>query len=573
MHHRQQGGQIVLYSPSAPATPYPPHDPARAAARFHLERLEARILFAAGPLDRFRVPDAQVAWYDSAACDAPTLAATAGSAAAAGALDPAFGQDGKVATDWGGWESAYGAVAQPDGKLLVLGFTDPANYDARGVVIVRYNVDGSLDSTFGTNGITRIGDENPDYDRLLLDDAGNILVATHASRPGGGADYLLRRFNAAGQIDASFGDAGVLNLTDSGAAGVRGFVLRPDGKIAAAGVADGQVVYALINPDGTLDTSFGGGDGVVHTPAPDFAIAWTFAASPGGKLVIGGSVASPDGQGSNWGVLRLNADGSLDSTFGAGGLATLDAPGGANDVVGDLAVDHAGRVTAVSHVHGAYTLARFDADGTLDASFGSAGVVTGGSLAATSIRLTSDGAILVAGNGGHSSIALSRYLPTGALDTSFGVGGHVYTSFDPTEETANEIALAPDGRIYVLADNPSSAGAKDLWIARYDNTPLPGQSLTPGDQRHGGEFPGDLAPAETPTPNAQTPSAQTPNAPTPTEPDPQTPDTDNNTAGGNAASSAARPTPFATAVDPDAAPSVFATDEDDDLLTRTRALF
>jgi uncharacterized delta-60 repeat protein len=337
------------------------------------------------------------------------------------------------------------------------------------VGVVRLAPDGSRDRSFGTGGIATIPFDGfaggGEATAVAIRPDGRIVVAGEA----GGGDVALVRLTSDGSLDTSFGAGGRATTGLGGDARVGSVLLRPGGGIVLAGRASTSLALAAYNPDGSSDASFGNGGKIV-----DASLAGAVAAAPaaGGGI----EVVTSDSN-----VVRFAEDGVRDTTFGAGGVVTLDAgrPSGeladaeASSIIvePDRSVLVAGSAATAGHRD--FALARYRADGSLDAGFGAGGRVRadpggargGAALAAARQR---DGRILLAGYSGDGAArrpTLIRYLPDGALDPSFGDGG-VLIAGSCCE--ADSVVAEPDGRI--LAGAQSRGG---YVVARYyrDGTP------------------------------------------------------------------------------------------------------
>jgi uncharacterized delta-60 repeat protein len=345
--------------------------------------------------------------------------------AAAGDLDPSFGSGGKVFTDFGLADGAYGVVVQPDGKIVAVGYANTGGY---AFLLARYNPDGSLDPTFGAGGKVRT--------------------------EGTGLAHAV--------------------------------VLQPDGKIVVAG-ASGAFVVARYHPDGSLDSSFGAG-GVVQTDVdPEGSDrATAVALQEDGKIVVGGYTRPIDEErGDDFALVRYKPNGRLDRTFGSGGKVVTDVRLRGWDLARGVAVQKDGRILLFGDTVGFgsfWALVRYRSDGSLDPSFGSGGKVltdVGGQSYdwGFAIALQPDERIVAGGFNGDD-IAVVRYLLDGSLDPSFGAGGKVWTdlggSWDRADGThlgggddAHAVALQPDGKI-VAAGSSDAKGDLDFALARYD---------------------------------------------------------------------------------------------------------
>ncbi len=248
-----------------------------------------------------------------------------------GDLDPTFGTNGQALADLGSasLDAGRGIAIQPDGKLVVAGSSDAAgNFD---FAVVRFNTTGSLDASFGSGGkvLTDFGAASDDEAHAVaIQPDGKLVVAGYSDASGGG-DFAIARYNVDGSLDASFGSSGKV-LTDLGSANID-FALavgvQPNGKIVAAGAsrAAGNYDFAVIrlNTDGSLDAGYGSG-GKELTDLGSIDQATTLAIQPDGKIVAGG--LSDAGGSRDFALVRYNADGSLDAGFGSGGKVLSRSP-------------------------------------------------------------------------------------------------------------------------------------------------------------------------------------------------------------------------------------------------------
>jgi uncharacterized delta-60 repeat protein len=342
-----------------------------------------------------------------------------------GDLDPAFGGgDGRVTTDFGDPDRAHGVTVQADGKIVVAGSGGGAG--GPNFAVSRYNTDGSLDPTFDGDG------------KVTTDFASNH--------------------------DRGFAVA-----------------LQGDGKIVVAGEAfissDGEFALARYNTDGSLDATFGEGDGKVTTnldPVENDA-ALAVAIQADGKIVAAGYVRRnlfDPGYPADFAVARFNADGSPDVDFGVGGTVTTDVESDSDEASG-VAIQADGRIVAAGPVHVPsatvdFGLARYTSNGSLDTTFGGDGKVTtdfGNSDSAAGVAIQADGRIVAAGFvlvGSHFDFGLARYNTNGSLDITFDGDGRVTTDFGDTE-SVRAVAIQADGRIVAVGANLG-----DFALARYN---------------------------------------------------------------------------------------------------------
>jgi uncharacterized delta-60 repeat protein len=413
--------------------------------------------------------------------------------AAEGDLDPTFGTGGKVVTDIGVFERAADVVTQPDGKI-VMAATKPAEGGATtsDVVLFRYNVDGSLDASFGINGVALI-DINGRADlaeAVAIQPDGKIVVAGASSIFPEPFQFAVTRVQANGAIDASFGTSGTV-LTPFGVfAAVRDMVIQQDGRIVVVGISSSggppDLAVARYNPDGSLDVSFDG-DGKVTT---DFAGAQEDATGvvvqPDGRIVVSATILESVNFNFNFAVVRYNADGSLDSSFGGDGLVTTDIAGGTDVADAGIVLQSDGKlvvggITAGVGMPPDLALARYNADGTLDAAFDGDGIAVadfGGTFeTGLSLALQVDGKVVLGGvasgeiNGQFATDALiARFDTDGSVDPTFGTNGFATVDFVGRAEAQVSITIAFDGKIVLVATTPSSIGFpfQDVAVARLD---------------------------------------------------------------------------------------------------------
>jgi uncharacterized delta-60 repeat protein len=340
-------------------------------------------------------------------------------------------------------------------------------------------VPGSLDPAFGHGGVARaqIGSHAVFAQALALQRDGKIVVAGW-SWEGNGPVVVLARYTATGSLDPSFGSNGTTTTASGTHVWAYALALQPDGKIVVAGPAFGPSAFALARyrADGTLDPSFGG-DGQVTLALGESSGAYGLAIQPDGKIVVVGSVTS----GATYGfdLARLNSNGTLDAGFGTNGVTTTTIGTGAAAYAVALQPD--GKIVAAGSSSPAtglsrITVARYDANGSLDGSFGSGGTVTTPAVGpydarANALALQPDGKIVAAGYDSGQGLAIDRYTRDGRLDSGFGAGGRVLTTLGWYSEAA-DVALEPDGKIVVVGRAPVGA-ISGFAVARYETAGSP----------------------------------------------------------------------------------------------------
>ena len=341
-----------------------------------------------------------------------------------GNLDLTFGLGGGVMTEFGpGGTALHKLAIQGDGKIVAAGTTYSGKNGGPDFALVRYNSDGSLDETFGSGGKVET-----DFFGLsdlcvavVLQPDGRIVTAGHAFTDNGEADFALARYNADGTLDETFGSSGKVTTDFSAVDSVAGLVLGDDGKLVAAGVSffDGDTLLARYNGDGSLDSTFGSAGKIranfFTSPVMNKVfVPYALVMQSDGKLVIGGHTA-----------LCVYCGNPGDWDFG---------------------------------------LFRFNADGSLDLSFGSAGRIStdfGGSETCVALALQPDGKIVAGGSTdvlNVSDFAMARYRTDGSLDRSLGSRGKVVTDFFGNADRLNALAIQPNGMIVAAGEAVTAAG-------------------------------------------------------------------------------------------------------------------
>lgn len=405
-----------------------------------------------------------------------------------GALDTTFGAGGKVTTDFSRKaDLVQGVAVQADGKIVAVGWATVGGKYRFG--LARYNVDGSLDSTFGTGGkVTTVfgGFEDTASAVAIQQDGKIVVVGTTDANGSANYQFALARYNSDGELDTTFSSDGMTTTTLSGTySSAHAVAVQGDGKIVVAG-------YDLFEPEasgfalarytttGSLDSTFGNGRGWVLTDfGGSFGNATSVALQPDGKIVVAG--ASDVGASNDFALARYNTDGSLDTTFGfnGDGLVTTEFFG-FQDYGQSVAVDGSGNIVVAGQAYGAngirtFALARYTTDGLLDSTFDADGKVTtdflGRGSFALAVVVDANNHIVAAGaaqakRSRDLQFALARYTPDGSLDTSFDTDGKVTTSFSGAADVASAVALeAPQtgGRIVAAGQTQD----KNFALARY----------------------------------------------------------------------------------------------------------
>lgn len=412
-------------------------------------------------------------------------------------LDNGFSNDGIQTVQLGPMAETAEAVAlQADGKIVVTGAVNrPTTTD---IALARFNTDGTPDNTFGVEGIATVVRGigiNYAY-ALTLDATGRILTTGYFNQPG--IQYAVMRHTPTGSLDNSFdGDGIMTGYKPDSPASFYTAAVQPDGKIVAVGGAyakawwaeyhEEEIAVVRFNVNGTIDSSFDEDGRLVVDFGTGAGIAKAITIQADGKILIGGTVHN--GRNQDFAVVRLNMDGTLDETFGAGGKLLIDFSD-SDDQLAGIAVMPDGRIVAAGRTYDwrneqavNFAICRYNADGTPDNSFSGDGKVTADfstpQLPAThdeinAMVLQPDGKIVVAGL--HAwwthpvDFIVARYNTDGTLDASFNGTGFTITSFGGVD-IPHSAALDLNGNIVVSGYGYALDG--NTAIARYSPNGTP----------------------------------------------------------------------------------------------------
>lgn len=338
---------------------------------------------------------------------------------------------------------------------------------------------GSLDATFGTAGrvtSTMTGGATA----MALQPNGKVLIVGNSK---------VQRFNANGTIDQSFGTSGQADFAFTGVVSnsPQGVAVQPDGRIVVVGFVStnsrDDCAVARYNPDGTLDRTFGTGGRVIVDFASASARGWAVALQPGGEIVVAGQAAFPRGVSfdNDFALARLSAAGAVEPAFGSGGTTHTNIGGDADWAYG-VRIQSDGKIVLAGHaaVDGGSDpdvgLARYNANGTLDTSFGHNDGIVKTDLGmgnvwneAFDLVIQPDGKIVIAGQGhvgGNFQFLLARFTAGGSSDVTFGSSGVSSTPFTTQGDVARGLALQSDGKI-IVAGRAAFLGSSDFGLARY----------------------------------------------------------------------------------------------------------
>ena len=397
---------------------------------------------------------------------------------APGNLDPSFGVGGFAPVALGLNSGAFAVVFEPSsGRLLVAG-SSPA--DHRRCIVFALRDDGNLDTTYGTNGLTQVEltDYNCDVDDIALQSTGALVVVGEAYAEPVGGHPMLFRLAPDGSLDASFGTSGVVVAQPDVYGQVEGVVIDAQDRIVTAvqdsDDFDGTTTHfavARYTPDGALDSTFASGGVALDAFQDGQDVAYDVALQSDGKIVVAGAAANTSK--SDFGLARYEPDGSLDPTFGSGGT-TIARFGGGGAGVG-VALDATGRAVVVGNFSSGGAAARFTTDGVLDTQFADQGElvthVNPYGLGFQHVIVSATGNVLVAGSWNDTpatmELLLARFDASGVPDPTFGAGGYAVASAGTNRNLGWSLVQQPDGKIVVVGTHGTWPSPPDVLVARF----------------------------------------------------------------------------------------------------------
>ncbi len=427
--------------------------------------------------------------------------------AQSGIPDSSFGNNGQVVTDFGSTEAIAAIALQADGKIVAGGSYDEypaANTRLNSCAVARYQSNGGLDSSFGVNGFVhnKIGKSFSEIQAVAVLPNGKIIAAGYANLGGYYNQLIVIRYTKGGIIDSSFGTSGiayyVAGKTESAIGNA--IAIQADGKIIVAGSIQpslgtpAAIIAIRLKSDGERDSSFGI-NGNARLTIGKNSSANAIALLPNGKIIIAGAGTGFDTSSTQFAAIRLTISGTPDPAFGNNGrvVSTL----GAYSAAKAIAINSAGKIVLAGYARKGQqiniALLRYNINGSLDSSFGEAGITISkfaDQASANGVVIQTDGKVVIAGGAGDSlstlnnHLVLARYSSRGKLDKDFGTGGKIIISFNNDAKSGGSAALLqPDGKIiaagYTSAD--TEGNNSDFALVRYlpDQKPKIEQPIMP----------------------------------------------------------------------------------------------
>lgn len=373
--------------------------------------------------------------------------------------------------------SANSIVVDKDLNCLIAGYSQDLTTGLSTAILARHLPLGAFDTSFANNGIASLLIGSNTYFASIALQADNKIVAA-----GQIITYsplaAIARYNNDGTLDITFGDNGIITMpyiANAAGSSFNSVQIQADGRIVAAGSivtnGSGKILLARFNTDGSLDNTFGT-NGLVITQTAHMSVAKSLIIQPDQSLVIGG-FAQASGP-AKFLVARYTPTGSLDNSFGSNGITTTAIDQSNLSIAYSIALQSDGKIVAAGtgqfDGYSAFVLARYTTNGLLDTSFNVTGIVqtlVDNYSFAQNVLVQDDGKIVPTGistGNTNGAFATIRYNTDGSLDTTFGTDGIATTQLNPDGQGdfAYAIAFQPGTS---LDTHGSIMGAPGLLVA------------------------------------------------------------------------------------------------------------
>jgi uncharacterized delta-60 repeat protein len=401
---------------------------------------------------------------------------------AAGALDTSFSSDGKTLTGFGDDDVGRDVAVQTDGKIVVVGKAKVGgDYD---FAVTRYNNNGSLDTSFSSDGKTTIdfGSGRNDTGISVIIVGGKIVIAGESVDSAGKSDFAIVRLNSNGSLDTSFSSDGKVRIGWGDDDRGRSIVEWPSGGYMVAGYAkiggDQDFAFARLNSNGSLNTSFSSdGKQTIDFGSGANDLAQAVEVDIFNRIVAAGTSKSATSGKGDFAVVRLNSNGTLDTSFSSDGKTKVGF--GDNDEAFDLTLRGTDMyVSGKAKIGNDYDFAviNLNTNGSLDTSFSSDGKQTidfqSEDDVGYALRVDELGKVYIAGSariGSDVDFAVVRLKANGTLDTTFSSDGKQTTHFTGAWDYGQGLTFDNLGRIVVagVSRKGGSTAKGDFAVARY----------------------------------------------------------------------------------------------------------
>ncbi len=401
--------------------------------------------------------------------------------AQAGAIDKTYGKNGfftQKSTEPSLDFPTQKSVLQADNKLLYIEENQDELTKILSTNVIRLTAAGAVDKTFGNNGVLTMSIPNTDVvlTALTMQSDGKILLTGFGYKEDSTSSefqILIFRLNSNGSLDGTFGTSGKIEIGQSNVTDAA-FSIKSikDGKILIGGVMSdnpnsNDAILVRLNANGTIDTTFGNQGSYRHTEISDISLKYCFNVDldkNGNIFMVGQGINGTSSESKGF-LIKINANGTLDKTFGNNGSIEI-GDDNADDIVflGNLKVQADGKIVVLKRIILAdetniTRIIRYLPTGKEDPTFGNSGVVTmnlatDNQAIANDLLLQSDGKILVNAinynvNNGAFKNSTIRYDSKGKIDNVFGIQGSATIESDSIDYYIANILMASDGKIIV----------------------------------------------------------------------------------------------------------------------------
>ncbi len=415
---------------------------------------------------------------------------TVSNAQNAGELNPNFGTNGIFQfAPTNSFDEPNALLLQPDEKILTIGRArkDNTRYN---IYMSRHLADGSLDNSFGTDGI-KIMLPFPEYDNDVFDakllDDGKILICGYLF--GGANNWMpfLLKLNSDGSYDTNFGEGGYISHQYEAVAITETMSLQQDGKIVTAGYISNPSDKAIVmryNENGQLDNSFGTNGHVIFEAPSSFSTnAVTSAIQADGKIVVAGFAIDNTNSDNKGFVTRLNTDGTIDTEFGENGFFTADM-GLGHDFTVDLKIHSDGKIFVGGHswirntpiLQYDFCVLRLNSNGKLDQTYGNNGIASirhkdGGNYS-RNFAISETGSVYAVSDyidelSNVRDITIFSFDSNGVANNSFGENGIVSLDINERQDEVRNVEILKDGTLLICGRTFPSYTHSDIILANY----------------------------------------------------------------------------------------------------------
>lgn len=394
----------------------------------------------------------------------------------AGDLDQSFGTNGIVITDVTDSlvrDFCYAITMHPFGHIYAGGtiFRDSNVPPWSWMTIAKYNSDGSIDASFGDNGRVfeyEVGRLSYFKDVKFYGNNQSVVMTGYYLYNGNVYDVVVFRYDQLGQRDVAFGNAGEVwlnNLLPGRNEQSTKLAIQYDAKILVGGLtadANGKTDYLLLrlNMDGTLDNTFNNSGFITGNFAGTQNVVKNILIQADNKILI--TVSSQNGH-----IIRFNPDGTFDNTFGNNGIVETNFSN-----INSIAINSNGKIlTSCADQNFQNILVRFNPDGMLDGSFNSGNpVLTDISL--TKLQVQFDDKIVGLGTEYQMGFLIKRFNDDGTYDNSFGNNGNVSVNFTANQDLGYDLFIQNDRKILAAGVAWTANDNQDFGLARLLSSPI-----------------------------------------------------------------------------------------------------